>query len=150
MADYKISFTDLKENMAFAVGKDLSISTKYSVEICNYLKGRKSSVAKKLLEKVITLEKAVPIKKFNRDTGHKAGIAAGRFPVNTAKAIIKIIESAEANAQNKGLGTELVIIHMRANKTAAPYHYGRQRRRKMKRCHVEVVLAEEKKVEKND
>ncbi|MBT3463440.1 hypothetical protein HN451_00510, partial [archaeon] len=64
--------------------------------------------------------------------------------------ILKIIKSAESNALNKGLNTnDLVITHICAHKASTPYHSGRQRRRKMKRSHIEVVVKEQK-VEKKE
>ncbi len=141
----KYTFQGLKENMAKATGRDLGISTKKAVEICNALKGKSLEKAKTYLEKVIVLKQAVPMKRFRRDTGHKAGMAAGRYPVKTAVAILSIIESAEANAQNKGLSTKnMVVLHMCAHTASKPWHYGRKKRQKMKRTHVEVVLSEHK------
>ena len=62
---------------------------------------------------------------------------------------IKLIESAEANAQFKGLNTsKLVISHISANKASKAWHYGRKSRRKMKRTNVEVIVEENTKIEK--
>jgi len=147
--EYTLSYQGLKENMAFAVGKNLSISMKQSVEICSACRGKSTAAAKRFLAQVIIKKKAVPMKRFNRDTGHKPGIAAGRYPVTAAKMIMSLIESAESNERAKGLGSDLYIVYMVAHKASSPWHFGRLRRRKMKRTHVEVVLAEQEKV-KND
>lgn len=144
---YSYALKDKGENSAFAVGKDLSISTKKAVEVCKKVRNKNLASAKKILEDTIALKTPIPFTRFNRDMGHKPGIAAGRFPVKTAKLILEVIESAESNAQNKGLNTHhLVVHHICAQKASRPPHYGR-RRRKTKRTHIEVVLQEQKKKE---
>lgn len=137
------------ENMVKAYGRDMSISMKKSVEICKVIKGKKLEFAKKFLERVIEKKFSVPMRKYNRDTAHKTAIGPGRFPVKTAKGILSILKNAEANAQNKGLSKELIIKHVAAHKASSPWHYGRKRRQKMKRTHIEVILIE-KKEKKND
>ena len=64
----------------------LSISTKQSVEIASFIRNRKISQAKSLLSEVINKKRAVPFKRYNRDTGHKPGkIASGRYPEKASK-----------------------------------------------------------------
>ena len=142
-----------KELMARAVGRDLSISKKQSVEICKWLRHKPLLKAKKMLEEVIAMKQAVPMTRFNWNVGHRPGIGPGRYPKKSAAAILGILKSAEANAQTKGLNTgNLHIVHINAQKATTPIHYGRQRGTKMKRTHIELVLQEmaqkEKKAEK--
>jgi len=74
MAHNKYAFQGFnKELMARAVGRDLTVSTKQAIEICNYLRKRKLAQAKMLLEKVIEKKQAVPFKRFVNGLGHKAG-----------------------------------------------------------------------------
>ena len=48
----------------------------------------------------------------------------------------------QANARSKGLDIpSLVVGSILAKKGAPSWHYGRQRRRRMKRTHIEVVVA---------
>ncbi|MCM2325958.1 MAG: 50S ribosomal protein L22 [Candidatus Woesearchaeota archaeon] len=140
----KYAFNELKENMARAYGRDLGISTKQSTEICREIRGMKLAKAKKLLSSVIKKEAAISMKRYNRDTAHKTGMAAGRFPVTAATEILKILNSVESNAQTKGLGKDLVIVHISAHKAVRPFHHGRKKRSKMKRTHIQVVLEEQK------
>jgi large subunit ribosomal protein L22 len=134
--------------MAKAYGRDLSISTKNSVEICREIRGKPLDKAKRFIEMVISKKSAVPMKRYLSEAGHKRGIGPGRYPIKTAKEILKIIKSAESNAQNKGLSTkDLFIVHICAHLASRPLHFGRKRRIKMKRTHIEVVLAERKQVE---
>ena len=127
-----------------AVGRSLPISTKVSVEICNFLRKRQLQNAKEILERVIKKDQAIPYKRFNMDVGHKPGkIASGRYPKKASTEILKIMKNVEANAQMKGFNTNnLEIIHLCAHRASRPWHHGRQRRQLMKRTHVEVVVAE--------
>lgn len=144
MTNYKYS-TQAAANEARAVGISLPVSYKQSYEVSKFIRGKPLALAKKLLEEVIALKRAVPMTRFNKDTGHKHGMAAGRFPVKTCAQILMLLKSAEANAQFKGLSTaNLVVRHIAAQKGPTSWRYGRHRRRQAKRAHVEVVLGEVK------
>ena len=133
-----------KELMAKALGRSLPISTKQSIEICNFLRNKTTLKAKKQLELVINKKLAIPFKRFNKDIAHRKGnIASGKFPEKASKHFLKLIENAEKNAQNKNLDTTTLLIkHICAHKASTPWHFGRHRRRKMKRTHVEIVVEE--------
>ncbi len=134
------------EHMARAVGMALPISFKQSVEICNFIENRKVSDVKKILQAVIDKKEAVPFKRYNWDLGHKKGIGPGRYPEKASMQLIQLIESAESNAQFKGLNTSsLVISHISAHKAGKAWHYGRQSRRQMKRTNVEIIVEEKAK-----
>lgn len=147
---YKYSFQKYNANMAKAVGLSLPISMKQSREICNFIREKNVQKVKEILEKVTNKELAVPFTRFNRDVGHKKGIAAGRYPAKAASEIKKLVENVEANAQFKGLNVNnLVIVHAIVKNAARPFHFGRQRGRKMRRAHVEIIV-EEKEDKKQD
>jgi large subunit ribosomal protein L22 len=150
MSNYKYAFKDYnKESMARAVILASSVSTKHCIEICNHIKGRKVTAAKTILNDAIELKKAIPFKRFNHNMGHKPKIGPGRFPQKACQEILTVIDSCEANAQGKGFNTsELIITHICANMASRPWRYGRARRRKTKKTHVEVVLVEEVKTTK--
>lgn len=113
--------------------------------ICQSIRGKNIQKAKKMLEETIKLKTPVPYTRYNKDVGHKRGIAAGRYPVNASKQILKLLKNAEANAQFKGLSTgNLIVKHASTQKGPTSYHYGRQRTR-AKRVHIELVLEEVKK-----
>ncbi len=132
------------EHTARINGKSLPISTKQSIEICNFIRGKNLEKARGLLREVIKHKIAIPYKRFSGDVGHKKGkIAAGRYPENACKAILELLGGVEANAQFKGLNTSnLVISYICPNKASRPWHYGRQRRRKMKRTHIDIIVKE--------
>ncbi|MBU0461748.1 MAG: 50S ribosomal protein L22 [Nanoarchaeota archaeon] len=138
------------EKMARAVGRDLSISTKQAIEICSTLRRKNLQQAKALLEEVIAMKRPIWFKRFTNGIGHRKGPgAAGAYPVKASTEFLKLLNSVEVNAQNKGLNTgQLSIIHICAQKASKPMHHGRQRRSEFKRSHIEVVVAEEKIKEK--
>lgn len=131
-------------NIAKAQGRDLPISLKQAIEISNYI--RNDNVAKAIakLDAAINLEKAVPFRKYTNALGHKKGsIGSGRFAVKACSEIKKILKSAESNALFKGMNSKsLVVFHIAAKKAGQAWHYGRQSRRRMKRCHIEIALRE--------
>ena len=128
---------------AIVNAKNLRISTKHSVEVCNLIRNKNVEKAKRLLSQVIEMESAVPYKKYLRDLPHKKGdMAAGRYPIKTCKEILKIIESAEANAKNKGLSQNLIISHISAHKAGKQMHYGRKLRTRMKNTHINLIVKE--------
>jgi len=136
---YKYS-TQTNENNAKAVGVALPISTKQSYNVCKAIRGKKLQTAKKLLQEVIKQKKAIAYTKYNKDTGHKAGMSAGRYPIKTCKHVLSILESAEANAQFKGLSTaNLIIKHTSAQQGPKIPRHGRNGGQ-TKRTHIEIVL----------
>ncbi|MBI2145214.1 50S ribosomal protein L22 [Candidatus Woesearchaeota archaeon] len=132
------------KTMARAMGVALPISTKKAVELCSFIRGKELSKAVRLLEAVVEERIAIPFRKYAKGgTGHKPGIGPGRYPKNACIEVIKLLRQAEANAKVKGLdGTRLVVSSILAQKAALSWHYGRQRRRRMKRTHVEIVVSE--------
>ncbi len=143
---YKYSNSNYKkEHMARAVGRALPISTKASIEICNSLRKKNLANAKRILNDVMRFEKPMKFTRFTNGLGHEKGMASGRYPIKAASEILGLIESCEANAQFKGLNTSsLTISSITAQNAGNVWRYGRHRRRKMKRTHIEVVLEESK------
>jgi len=140
----------INEHRARAVGLLLPISTKQSIEICKFIRGKKVHRAIDMLNEVIDMKNPVPFNQFTNGAGHKHGIGPGKYPIKACKEILKLIKLVEANAQHKGLDTSgLEIIHICAKKGPKSWHYGRQSRIAMKRTHVEIVV-EEKETKKKE
>jgi large subunit ribosomal protein L22 len=140
------------ENQAKAFGDGLPISTKVSVEICRQVRNKRLQRAKDILQDAIDMKKPIPFKKMH-GCGHRPGIGPGRYPIKACTEILKLLNSAEANAQFKGLSVKnLVITKIVPNEPEQQWHYGRLRRRKHKRTTIEIVLTEvaEKKAEKKE
>jgi large subunit ribosomal protein L22 len=132
-----------KEHKATAKALNIPISTKNSVEISKFLRYKTVEFAKRYLEEVVQLKKAVPFKSHVRDLGHKRGIGAGRYPQKAAKEFLKLVKSVEANAQFKGLNTSsLKIVKLLANQAGIPLTGGRHRRG-TKRTHLEIEVMEQ-------
>ncbi|MFW6230498.1 MAG: 50S ribosomal protein L22 [Nanoarchaeota archaeon] len=130
-------------SMARAYGRALSVSTKKAVETCKWVKGKSLSQARKMLEDVVALRRAVPYTRFNQELAHQRNTGSGGFPVTVCKEMLLLLKSAEANATAKGLNTEaLTVEHACAHLASRPMRYGRQRRIKAKRTHLEIVLKE--------
>jgi len=137
-----------KEHMAKVNGRSLSISTKMSIEICNFIRNKKLDWAKTELEKIAKKEKPLRLTRFNKDRGHKKGMAAGAYPIKASTEILSLLNSVEANAQFLGLNTSnLIIKKIIATQASGQWHYGRQRRRRMKRTNIELVVEETAKKE---
>lgn len=149
MAGYSYPTGDA-ENIAKAYGSEIHISPKHSMEVCRMIRGKKLEVAKEMLEEVIKKTRAVPFKKHNRYMGHRKGkgFGPGRYPVKAAGVILKILESAEANAEYSGLDTEsLVVRHVAACKGRTisgwmPRAHGRSSPKDTETVNIEVILEE--------
>ena len=136
------------EKYARALGRDLPISLKDSVNLCRALKGMRLEDAKDFLEDVIHKRRAVPYFRYLDSISHRKGIGPGRYPVKEAKHILKVLENAEANAENKDLDTDnLYILHIAAHKGRifkryVPRAMGRSTEIRRDRVHIEVILEE--------
>lgn len=151
MTDIGYSIDPDPETTAKAMGRELHISPKDSVEICNSIRGKDLEEAKNTLELVINKEKPIPFRKHNKKKGHRKnlnGWDAGGYPVKAAKEILKVLENAENNAEYKGLEIEkLKIKHISAKKGQEiegmmPRAFGRATPKNTQTTHLEVVLEE--------
>jgi large subunit ribosomal protein L22 len=130
---------------AIVNGKNLGISTKTSVEICNLIRNKTTEQAKKILHRVIEKKQAVPYKRYFKEIPHRKGkIMTGRFPSKASKTILDLINSAEGNAQNKGMSSKLIVFHISAHKGNAQSRYGRKMGKKAKRTHIKIIVKERK------
>ena len=132
-----------KNSLATARGLDLPISTKHSIEICNFIRYKQVNKAKKQLNLVLKKRLAIPLTRFHKDRGHRKGsIGPGFYPLKAAKEVLNLLNLLEANARNKGLNTEALFLKtIKANKASRPIRHGR-RRRSMKRTHIEIIGSE--------
>lgn len=134
---------DTKTNSASLNVKSLPISTKMSVEICSLIRGRPLFKSRRLLQDVVDMRRAISIRRFNADLGHKPGMGPGRFPIIASKTFLGLFDSIEANAENKGLNVNnLVVTFAKADKGEARWRSGRKGRTKMKNTHVQLVVEE--------
>ena len=132
------------EHTATASITNVPISTRQSVEICSAVRGKSLPKAKAFLQRVVSKEEPVPYKRFKMNVGHKPGaIAAGRYPIKSAKTILMLLNAVESNAEDKGLDKEKLYIQtIMANKAARGYRPGRMRGIKARNTHVKIIVTE--------
>lgn len=152
MPNWGYSVTNLDPSItAKASGRDLRISPKAAREVCAAIKGMMLDDAKEYLRQLIAKKKPVPFKRYSKKLPHRRGLqGAGRYPVKAARRILEVLESAEANADYKGLDLEnLRVAHAAAYPGAKirrymPRAFGRATPRFETLCHVEIVLEQVK------
>ena len=132
-----------------AMGYELHISPKHSREICSKIKKMKTPEAKRFLEDVMALRRAVPFKRFNGNVGHRRGrMAAGRYPVRAATEILKVLTNAEQGAEDKGLEPERMRLAHTSTKQGRtirgtmPRAMGRATAKNTETVTVEIILEE--------
>jgi len=145
---YSITGLD-PETTVKSSGRELSISHKMAREVCQAIKGMPLEEAKTYLEQVVQKKRPVPFKRYVKKLGHRRGLEhafSGRYPINAAKRILKVLEGAEANAEAKGLDMErLRIMHAAAYpgmkvKRFSIRAFGRSSPKVKTLTHVELVL----------
>jgi large subunit ribosomal protein L22 len=104
--------TPEEEDIAKAIGKELPISPKKSVEVCTALRGMNVEEAKELLGEVIEKRRIVPYRRYKKTISHKKGGVAGGYPVRVAKAVLKVLEDAQSNAEMNELDPETMRIEV--------------------------------------
>jgi large subunit ribosomal protein L22 len=109
------------------------------------------SNAKTYLRDVTEKKKAVPFRRYKKKLGHRTGLQkafAGRYPIKAAQQILRVVEAAESNAENKGLDVDrLHIFHAAAYpgmkiKRYTPRAQGRSSPKYETTTHIEIVLNE--------
>ena len=132
--------------------RNLNVSTKMSIEICNSLRGMNIEDAKLLLNDIMEQKRALPVRRFNFDLGHKkGGIGPGSYPKNASAVFLKLLKSLQANANNKGMNTKnLVVVFSKANKGEQMWRSGSKGRMKRKNTHIELRAKEIKNDRKTD
>lgn len=151
---YSITKEELDpEKTVKASGREVRVSHKHAREVCKTIKGMMLTQAKQYLRDVIVKKKPVPFRRFKKKAGHRHGLEkayAGRYPVKAAKHILKVLEGAEANAENKGLDTDrLRIMHASAYpgmkvKRFMPRAHGRATPKFQILTHIEIALEEQR------
>ncbi len=139
------------EKTAKASAREIRVSHKSAREVCRTIKGMMLSKAKQYLNDVIAKKRPVPYRRFTKKLGHCHGLdkaSAGRYPIKTSMQVLKLLDGAEANAENKGLDIDrLRIIHASAfpgmkMKRYMPRAQGRATPKFETLCHIEIALEE--------
>ena len=139
------------EKTAKASGREIRVSHKAAREVCRTIKGMMLDNAKTYLRDVTEKKRPVPFRRYKKKLGHRHGVEkafAGRYPVKTAQQVLRVVEGAEANAENKGLDVDrLRILHAAAYpgmkiKRYISRAHGRSSPRFETTTHIEIVLEE--------
>ncbi len=149
----KVSFQGQQsEKNVTALGRFIPISKKTGGEVARFVNGQKVDRAITYLEQVVEGKQAIPFKRRKKDIPHRKGpIAAGRFPKKVSLEFIKLLKQIKANAQDKGLNEDnLVVIHAAAQKASKVWRYGRKRGRTRKLAHLEMIATEIKEKKKTE
>ena len=147
---YSIAELDA-ERTAKASGRELRVSPKHAREVCNTVRGMPVTKAKRYLQNVLAKKQAVPFRRYVKKLGHRHGMQktmVGKYPIKAAAEILKVIRSAEANAEYKGLDVDrLRIVHASAYpgmklKRAIPRAFGRSSPKYKTLTHIEIAMEE--------
>jgi large subunit ribosomal protein L22 len=139
------------EKTAKASGRELKVSHKAAREVAKAIKGMDLAQAKDFLRDVVAKKRPVPYTRFTKKLGHKGGMqkrGVGRYPVKTAEQVLRVLQAAQANAENKGLDVDrLRVMHSAAYpgvklKRYTPRAHGRASPKYDVLTHVEIVLEE--------
>jgi len=125
-----------KKNKAVVNARELKISRKHASAICAFICGMTPSEAIALLEQVIKLKRAIPMK---GELPHRKGMKSGRYPLKAASLFIKLLKGLISNALVNGLDTQRLII------AEASAHSGGKvsMLKKGKICHIKLVAREQ-------
>ena len=143
-AEVKKPAKKIKKEEVYVNAKSIPVSTKYAINICKFVKGKRIGDAIRDLEQVTLLKKPVPMKgEYSHRKGR--GMSGGAYPQRAAKQFIVLLKSLAGNADNHEIN-EPVIVEASANWAQAPKgRFGRVRR---KRTHVTLKAVEMKIKEK--
>lgn len=140
-----------EENTVRIIGRGLPVSPKHVIEISNHIRNRSVQWAKKQLGLVVEKKLAIKLTRYNRGNGHKPGIAAGSYPINASKEIIKLLKSLEGYAQHSNMDkNNLYIKSIMPNRASSTWHPGRTRGIHMRLANIEIVAAEKKQKKKEN
>jgi len=131
----KKKIEEKKKTEAIVNGKNLSVSIKHAVALCNLIREREIDVAITIIEEVIKKRKAVPMR---GEIPHRKGIMSGRYPIKAAGIFLKLLKSLKANALVNELEFEKYKIACKSD--VAPRPYRRFGQGRFKRSHVTIKL----------
>lgn len=115
----------VKKDMVSA-SSSLPISTKNSVKICRAINRKELYKAKKILNDLL-------IEKINIE---------GKYFTKTVREILRLLNSAEANARARGLDPDKMKVYISAHKGPKLLRVRRRRKHgmRLKMTHIQVVL----------
>ncbi|MBI2044127.1 hypothetical protein HYT24_02065 [Candidatus Pacearchaeota archaeon] len=131
-----------KKTEATVKGIGVPMSTKTSVEICRFIKGKRIDKAITELQEVTVKKRAIPMR---GQIPHKKGMMGGRYPKNASNEFIRLLKSLSANANVNEIENP-IIVKASASNTARPFGRGGSVRRK--RTYVILAAASKPEMKK--
>ena len=131
-----------KKEEAVVNGVSLPLSTKKSVAICKFIRGKSIDRAIADLEEVENMKKAIPM---TGEIPHRKGkrMMSGRYMTKTVGYMIKLLKSLKSNSSANGI-EEPVIAEAIPNRASRPR--GRFGSIQRKRTHIFLKAVERKKI----
>jgi large subunit ribosomal protein L22 len=117
---YSFNINISKDALAYAYKEDINASYKDLGAVCDAVRYLKASSAVALTEKLSRMEMPILFRRHNKHMGarHELHGRKGKYPVKAAKEVRLVLLNAIANANNKALpGEDLIVLHASANKT---------------------------------
>jgi len=136
------------EKTAKAYGYELHCSPKDSRNICYAIRGMNVDAAKRYLEEIVEMKRALPAVFHKQKIAHRKGIGPGTYPQKAARYMLKVLKNAENNAEYKGFDVEnLKITHASAYRGRVirgfmPRAQGRATDWNKKTTNIEIILEE--------
>ncbi len=129
------------KEVAIVNGFSQRISSKYSFEVCKFVKNKDLDTAIADLEMVVKKKKAVPMHAL--EVAHKPGnMAGGKYPITVAKVFIDLIKQLKANAIVNQIDNPVITLAI-ANWASRPYRRAGQQG---KRTHVHLEARDKTKL----
>jgi ribosomal protein L22 len=124
-----------KKTEAVVNSKNVPISTKHSMAICDFIRNKEIDKAIEELEQVMVFKRAIPMK---GEIPHRKGkgMMSGRFPIKSVNNFLVLLKSLAGNATYNSID-EPVIVEAVANIGVRPH--GRFGRVRKKSTHVKLV-----------
>jgi len=126
-----------KKTEAVVNGKNLGISKKHSMAICDLIRGKNPEKMIRELELVASMKK--PLRMRGEIPHRKGNLMSGRYPVNACKVFINLLKSLIANSSVNGLENPF-IAKAKADDASRPFKRGGSMR--FKRTNVLLIAKE--------
>jgi large subunit ribosomal protein L22 len=139
------------EEIARAKANEVDISPKHAFEIARFIRRMRTDEAIEYLTGVVALEKAIPLRVYNKKVPHRHGLPrwhTGRYPQKAARVYLKLLNAVQKNAEYIGLDTaNLKIVHVQANRGRRheayfPRAMGRATPKNRETVNIEVIVRE--------
>lgn len=130
-----------KKTEAVVNGKDIGISRKHAVALCNFIRNNNIETAMAKLEDVKKMKIAVPMR---GEIPHRKGMMSGRYPINAVKEFLILLKSLKANAIYNEIELEKTKLFCMANVASRPSKRFGQGRHKRVHVQIKLISMEEK------